>query len=92
MIMTNSPSIQEVLFFPQMKPENRTPAPTDEEYMALGVPAEWIPLVHKLNFATLKDFKEANPNKLFNDLNGLRKKMKLELKALSADEVKIWLK
>jgi lysyl-tRNA synthetase class 2 len=92
MIMTNSPSIQEVLFFPQMKPENRTPAPTDEEYMAMGVPAEWIPMVQKLNFATLKDFKEANPNKLFNDLNGLRKKMKLEIKALSADEVKNWLK
>jgi lysyl-tRNA synthetase class 2 len=91
MIMTNSPSIQEVLFFPQMKPENRTPAPTDEEYMAMGVPAEWIPLVQKLNFATLKDFKEANPNKLFNDLNGLRKKMKLEIKALSADQVKSWL-
>jgi lysyl-tRNA synthetase class 2 len=92
MIMTNSPSIQEVLFFPQMKPENRTPAPTDEEFLALGIPAEWIPLVHKLNFATLKDFKEANPNKLFNDLNGLRKKMKMDIKALSADEVKNWLK
>lgn len=92
MIMTNSPSIQEVLFFPQMKPENRTPAPTDEEYLALGIPAEWIPLVNKLNFATLKDFKEANPNKLFNDLNGLRKKMKMDIKALAADEVKSWLK
>ncbi|MDO1447764.1 lysine--tRNA ligase [Rhodocytophaga aerolata] len=92
MIMTNSPSIQEVLFFPQMKPENRTPAPTDEEFLASGIPAEWIPLVHKLNFATLKDFKEANPNKLFNDLNGLRKKMKMDIKALSADEVKNWLK
>jgi lysyl-tRNA synthetase class 2 len=40
----------------------------------------------------LKDFKEANPNKLFNDLNGLRKKLKLEVKALTADEVKNWLK
>jgi lysyl-tRNA synthetase class 2 len=74
-----------------MKPENRTPAPTDEEYLAMGIPAEWIPLVQKLTFATLKDFKEANPNKLFNDLNGLRKKLKLDIKALTADQVKSWL-
>jgi lysyl-tRNA synthetase, class II len=91
MIMTNSPSIQEVLFFPQMKPEPRSVAPTDEEYLASGVPAEWIPVIQKLNFATLQDFKAANPNKLFNDLGGLRKKLKLEIKGVSLDEVKGWL-
>ncbi|QHT67927.1 lysine--tRNA ligase [Rhodocytophaga rosea] len=91
MIMTNSPSIQEVLFFPQMKPEPRSVAPTDEEYLALGVPAEWIPVIQKLNFATLQDFKAANPNKLFNDMGGLRKKLKLEIKGVSLDDVKGWL-
>jgi lysyl-tRNA synthetase class 2 len=91
MIMTNSPSIQEVLFFPQMKPEHRSAAPTDEEYLALGIPAEWIHAVQKLNFATMQDFKAVNPNKLFNDLNGLRKKLKLDIKALTLEEVKSWL-
>jgi lysyl-tRNA synthetase class 2 len=91
MIMTNSPSIQDVLFFPQMKPEKRSVAPTDEEFLALGVPAAWIPALHKMSFASLKDFKEVSPSKLFNDLNGMRKKLKLDVAAVTQDEVKNWL-
>jgi lysyl-tRNA synthetase class 2 len=91
MIMTNSPSIQDVLFFPQMKPEKRSVAPTDEEFLALGVPAAWIPALHKMSFASLKDFKEVSTSKLFNDLNGMRKKLKLEVAAITQDEVKNWL-
>jgi len=90
MIMTNQPSIQDVLFFPQMRPEKRSVAPTDEEFLAAGVPAEWIPALQAMNFTTFADFKAANPNKLFNDLGGLRKKLKLEAKMPTLDEVKGW--
>lgn len=91
MIMTNQPSIQDVLFFPQMRPEKRSAAPTDEEFLAAGVPAEWIPALKTMNFATFADFKAANPNKVFNDLGGLRKKLKLEAKMPALDDVKSWL-
>ncbi len=91
MIMTNQPSIQDVLFFPQMRPEKRSTAPTDEEYLGAGVPAEWIPALKTMNFATFADFKAASPNKIFNDLGGMRKKLKLEAKMPALDEVKGWL-
>ena len=92
MIMTNSASIQDVLFFPQMKPEKQQLLPTEAEYLALGIPADWIPAIIKMNFASLDDFKAANPNKLFNDLGGMRKKLKIEAKMPALDEVKDWLK
>jgi lysyl-tRNA synthetase, class II len=91
MIMTNSPSIQDVLFFPQMKPEKKSTAPTAEEFVAAGVPAAWVPALEKMNFASYKEFKDANPNKLFNDLGGLRKKLKLDAAMPTLDDVKQWL-
>ena len=91
MIMTNSPSIQDVLFFPQMKPEKVDPVSTDEEFAALGIPEEWIGVVRKVGFTTVDALKEANPNKLFNDLCGFNKKNKLGLKNPSKDSVLAWL-
>jgi lysyl-tRNA synthetase, class II len=90
MIMTNQPSIQEVLFFPQMRPEKLSETPTEADFAAQGIPAEWIPVVMKMNFATMQDFKAANPNKFFNDLGGMRKKLKLDAKMPNLDEVKAW--
>jgi len=93
MIMTNQPSIQDVLFFPQMRPETtvETPSTADSDLGAAGVPTEWVPVVQHLGFLTVGQLKAANPNKLFNDLGGARKKLKLELKMPSLDEVKGWL-
>jgi lysyl-tRNA synthetase, class II len=91
MIMTNAPSIQDVIFFPQMRPEKRVNADTDEDFKAAGVPEEWIPWLRKSGFNTLAALKKANPNKLANDLNGIRKKNKLEIAALSPDVVERWL-
>ena len=90
MIMTNQASIQEVLFFPQMRPEKLSEAPAEADFAAQGVPAEWIPAVMKMNFATMHDFKAANPNKFFNDLGGMRKKLKLDAKMPDLEEVKAW--
>jgi lysyl-tRNA synthetase class 2 len=91
MIMTDSASIQDVLFFPQMRPEKKAAASSDEDIMALGFPAAWIPLLREKGFSTIEELLQANPNKLANDLNGLRKKKKLDIPALKPDEVKIWL-
>jgi lysyl-tRNA synthetase class 2 len=94
MIMTNQPSIQDVLFFPQMRPEMVIEAtlPTDTDFGAAGVPSEWVPVVQHLGFLTVGQLKAANPNKLFNDLGGARKKLKLaDLKMPSLEDVKGWL-
>lgn len=90
MIMTNQPSIQDVLFFPQMRPEKKAALSTDESFLEFGIPAEWIPVIRKAGFNLLDDLKNVNPNKLFNDLGGLRKKMKLDIRALKIEEVKTW--
>jgi lysyl-tRNA synthetase class 2 len=91
MIMTNQPSIQDVIFFPQMRPEKKAPVASDQDFAQIGIPAEWIPVVMKAGYKTTADLKQANPNKLINDLNGLRKKMKLEITPLKIEEVKAWL-
>lgn len=92
MIMTNSSSIQDVLFFPQMKPENKPQAVSEEELMKLGVPQEWVDPLRKVGIVTLENLTESNPNKLFNDLCGFNKKNKLGLKNPAKEEVVAWTK
>lgn len=91
MIMTDSNSIQDVLFFPQMRPEKKKEVSGDEDFIALGFPAEYIPLIREKGFASPDELKAANPNKLTNDLNGLRKKQKLDIPALNPADVAAWL-
>ncbi|MDI9878812.1 lysine--tRNA ligase [Flectobacillus longus] len=90
MLMTNQTTIQEVLFFPQMRPEKKAEVSTEAEYEAIGVPTDWIPVLQKMGFMTVAGLKEANPNKVFNDLGGMRKKMKLDIAIPTKDEVLKW--
>ena len=91
MIMTNSNSIQDVLFFPQLRPEKKAKVATVEDYKKVGVREDLIPIVQKLGILTIKQLKEANANKLFNDVCGMRKKMKLnDVKNPDIEEVKGW--
>lgn len=90
MMMTNSKSIQDVLFFPQMKPEKKAAVATDQEFLNLGIREELLPIINKLGFTTIKQLKETNPNKLFNDVCGMRKKLKLDHKNPTIEEVKSW--
>jgi lysyl-tRNA synthetase class 2 len=94
MIMTNQPSIQDVLFFPQMKPEKTQVIREDgpERFTALGILEEWIPVLKKLGYTTVDKLNEMKAGKLANDLNGFNKKNKLGLKGLSPEEVDAWLK
>lgn len=91
MIMTNSPSIQDVIFFPQMRPEKKITADPKEKYMETGVPEPWVEIIQKAGYLTLNDMKVCNPNKLHMELCGLNKKHKLGLQNPTPDEVKNWI-
>lgn len=92
MILSNSPSIQDVIFFPQMRPEKGETGSSDEEFMEKGIPKEWIIPIKKLGYSNLSSLKGVKPSKLFNDLGGLRKKMKLEISAPTLQQIESWLK
>jgi len=92
MLMTNSTSIQDVLFFPQMKPEKKAPKDDgDELFEALGIPNEWVKVVKKLGFKKVQSLKEIKPGKFFNDICGYNKKNKLGLKNPAMEDIKQWL-
>ncbi|MBQ0016506.1 MAG: lysine--tRNA ligase, partial [Bacteroidales bacterium] len=91
MMMTGEQSIQDVLLFPQMKPEKKATVSTDQDFANLGVDAAWIPALRKAGINTLNQLKEANINKLFNDLGGLRKKLKLDVPALQKETLESWI-
>ncbi len=91
MIMMNQPSIQDVLFFPQMRPEITAVASTSDDFVKLGIPADYAELIMKAGFSTPLALKDANPNKLFNAICGLRKKLKLEISAPRPEEVAAWI-
>jgi lysyl-tRNA synthetase class 2 len=90
MLMTNQSSIQEVLFFPQMRPEKKAKVTTDDDFIAQGIPSEWVQVIRKMNINTIDELKAANPNKVFNDLGGMRKKLKLEIAMPQKEEVLNW--
>lgn len=90
MMLTDQTSIQEVLFFPQMRPEKKVEMATDADYEAQGVPRVWIPALQKMGFLTIEALKAANPNKVFNDLGGLRKKLKIEAPMPKKEEIEGW--
>ena len=93
MILTNQPSIQDVLLFPQMKPEKKSASDPEEKYIEKGIPAEWVDPLKKLGFTTVTKLKEVEKaGKLANDLNGFNKKNKLGLSGLSPEAVEKWLK
>ena len=90
MFMTNQPTIQDVLFFPQMRPEKKATRDEESAYTALGIAAEWVPVLQKMGYITVASLSNLAPGKLFNDLCGFNKKNKLGLKNPTADEVKAW--
>lgn len=92
MMMTNSNSIQDVLFFPQMKPEKKVIAMTESQYEELGIAVDLIQILQKLGMTTKEQFAAAKDSKLFNDVCGTRKKLKLkDVKNPTLDDVKSWI-
>ncbi|MBP3420249.1 MAG: lysine--tRNA ligase [Marinifilaceae bacterium] len=92
MLLTNNVSIQDVLLFPQMKPEKRPVIDSDDKFVEVGVPAEWVPVVKKAGYTTVAALKGVeNTNKLHQDLCAINKKEKLGLQAPKPEEVKLWI-
>lgn len=91
MLLTNNSSIQEVIFFPQMRPEKKVEVASEADFEAAGVPRVWIPALQKMNILTIEQLKSAVPNKVFNDLGGLRKKLKIDAPMPQKEEVERWI-
>ena len=91
MFMTGQTSIQDVLFFPTMRPEKKVVADGEEVYTEAGVPAEWVETIQKMGYITLESFANTAKSggmKLFNDLCGFNKKNKL---GLATAGIKAWI-
>ena len=92
MLMTGQTTIQEVLFFPQMRPEKVERRDKAEAYAALGVAEEWVAPLQKAGVLTVEALGEiASAGKLHQELCGINKKFKLELKNPTVDEVTAWI-
>ena len=91
MLFTNNKSIQEVIFFPQMKPEVSKPKPKKEDFINLGVNEEWVDHVIKV-FSNKENLLSSKSTQVHQKLNGFRKKNKLAIEALQLDEVIKWFK
>ena len=91
MLMTNSPSIQDVLFFPQMKPEVPLQKDDVSVYVAHGITLEWAEVIQKLGYSKLAQVLDVKFTKLHQDLCGYNKKNKLNLSNPLPQEVKQWL-
>ena len=91
MLMTGKTFIQEVLFFPQMRPEKKAPRSTAEEWAAVGVPAEWVPVLNKCGYYLVQDIKDVNPQKLQMDACGVNKKYKLGYENPKVETFAAWI-
>ena len=91
MLMTGKTTIQEVLFFPQMRPEKTIPRSTVAEWAALGVPEEWVPVFNKAGYNLASDIKEVKAQKLQMDVCGVNKKYKLGYENPKVDEFQKWI-
>ena len=91
MLMTGNAFIQEVLFFPQMRPEKADPKDSVAKYVELGIAEEWVPVIQKAGYNLVSAMKEVNPQKLHMDICGINKKYKLGLTNPSVDQVAEWI-
>ena len=92
MLLTGQTAIQEVLLFPQMKPEKKVQKDSIEKYTELGIPSEWFEPLQKLGFDMISKLKGANVNKLHQDLCGYNKKNKLGLVNPAKEDIENWVK
>ncbi|MEM7511263.1 MAG: lysine--tRNA ligase [Bacteroidota bacterium] len=90
MILTNSSSIQDVLFFPQMKPEQQAEVSSVAQFETVGVKKEWVELLYRQGILTVDALKEANLNKVFQEMCSINKKLKLGLTNPKREEVLSW--
>ena len=91
MFLTNNSTIQEVLFFPQMRPEKFDTGQDTEAFLSLGIPDMWVEHVIKAGYDSIEKLKSSKPTSIHQTLNGYRKKNKLEIEAIQLDQITQWL-
>ena len=91
MIMTNQSSIQEVLFFPQMRPEAVKKVTTSDDYIKLGISSEWAEYLILAGFPNIEVLKKTKPSAIEQKLNGFRKKNKLDIAPVQLEDINNWL-
>jgi lysyl-tRNA synthetase class 2 len=91
MLMTGKTFIQEVLFFPQMKPEKKAPQSSIQEWAAIGVAEDWVYVLRKAGFYLVQDIKDEKPQGLQQKIGEIVKKYKIDLQKPSVDEVQQWI-
>ena len=91
MLMTGKTFIQEVLFFPQMKPEKKIPQSSVAEWAEIGVAEEWVPVLRKAGFNLIASIKDEKPQGLQQKIGDIVKKYKLDLQKPSVDAVAAWI-
>ena len=91
MLMTGKTFIQEVLFFPQMKPEKKIPQSTPAEWAAVGVAEEWVPVLRKAGFNLVQNIQGEKAQGLQQKIGDIVKKYKLDMQKPSVDEIAQWI-
>ena len=91
MLMTGRTYIQEVLFFPQMKPEKKAPRSSNDDWAKSGVEEKWVAVLNKCGYYLVSDIREVNPQKLQMDVCGVNKKYKLGYDNPKVDEFAAWI-
>ena len=91
MLMTGKTFIQEVLFFPQMKPEKKIPQSTPAEWAEIGVSEEWVPVLRKAGFNLIQNIKDEKAQGLQQKIGDIVKKYKLEMQKPSVDDIAKWI-
>ncbi len=87
MLMTGNMTIQEVLFFPQMKPEKKIPKDSMERFTALGLSEDIVPVLHKCGYNLVSDLAKANAQKIQQQIGEVLKKYKLDIQKPSVAEL-----
>lgn len=90
MLMTGQTTIQEVLFFPQMRPEKKIPKDPVSAFTEIGIPEEWVPVLQKAGYNLVSDLKGGNPQKIQQEIGGINKKYKLGYTTPSVNDVAAW--
>jgi lysyl-tRNA synthetase class 2 len=91
MLLTNNETIQEVLFFPQMRPEKWNTGPDMKSFADAGIPEFWIEHIIKAGYDTVEKLRETKPTAVHQNMNTYRKKNKLDIPAIQLSDVELWL-
>ncbi|HIY35231.1 MAG TPA: lysine--tRNA ligase [Candidatus Paraprevotella stercorigallinarum] len=91
MLLTGQTTIQEVLFFPQMRPEKKIPKDQPAKFMETGIPEAIVPVLQKAGYNLVSDLQGVNPQKVQQQIGEILKKYKLEIEKPSVNDVAAWI-